>query len=256
GQGCYIPAYQRQYSWDRDNVSRLFEDAANGIEQLLNRPSTISFLGTIIAIHDTKYATVSPLLKPEMPQKVMTIIDGQQRICTMMMINLAFHDHIRRFKKTFEGKAEEHFKWIEEQSVLRLADLQKAILLDMNAGEENYRFYPRIIRAMDDQWSRRKAHASYTSPIARLIWDYIVHFKANETKQFRYDPVDATGIRLVSHEPLAETFRFVQRDILNILSGKAEDRALPENELLFTNRNISEGLWGFPLPEYVVNYVR
>jgi hypothetical protein len=88
GQGCYIPAYQRQYSWDRENVSRLFEDAANGIEQLLVRPSTIGFLGIIIAIHDTKHATVKPLLKAEMPQKVMTIIDGQQRICTMMMIKL------------------------------------------------------------------------------------------------------------------------------------------------------------------------
>ena len=169
GQGCYIPAYQRPYSWDKANAARLFEDATNGIEQMLQRASTISFLGTIIAIHDIKHVTVKPLLKQEVPQKVMTIIDGQQRLCTMMMINIAFHDHIRRLRKPFEGKADQHFKWIAEDCVLRVADLEKAILLDMNAGEENQRFYPRIIRAMDDQWSRRKAHAAYTSPIARLI---------------------------------------------------------------------------------------
>ena len=219
GQGCYIPAYQRQYSWDRDNVSRLFEDAANGIEQLLNRPSTISFLGTIIAIHDTRHVTVKPLLKPEMPQKVMTIIDGQQRICTMMMINVVFHEQIGRWKKVFEGKAEEHFKWITEDSVLRIADLEKAIVLDMNAGEENCRFYPRIIRAMDDQWSRRKAHALYNSPIARLVWQDLGYFKSNEGKSFRYDPVDENGHKIPSHQALAETFRFVQREVQQVSAG-------------------------------------
>jgi len=24
GQGCYIPAYQRAYAWDQENVDRLF----------------------------------------------------------------------------------------------------------------------------------------------------------------------------------------------------------------------------------------
>jgi uncharacterized protein with ParB-like and HNH nuclease domain len=144
GQGCYIPAYQRPYSWDKDNAARLFEDAVNGVEQLLIRPSTISFLGTIITIHDTKHATIKPLLKQEVPQRVMTIIDGQQRICTMMMINVAFHDHIRRAAKSFEGRVEEHFKWIFEESVLRIADLGQSIILDMNTGAPRARQERRI----------------------------------------------------------------------------------------------------------------
>jgi hypothetical protein len=256
GQGCYIPAYQRPYSWDKANAARLFEDATNGIEQMLQRSSTISFLGTIIAIHDIKHVTVKPLLKQEVPQKVMTIIDGQQRLCTMMMINIAFHDHIRRLRKPFEGKAEEHFKWIAEDSVLRVADLEKAILLDMNAGEENQRFYPRIIRAMDDQWSRRKAHAAYTSPIARLIWEYILHFKLGQAKQFRYDPLDAAGKRIAAHEPLADTFRYIQREIIQICAGKAEDHVLPDTKVLVDAPNMGEGLWGFTLPECVVRFIK
>ena len=42
GQGCYIPAYQRPYSWDSENITRLFEDVIHGIQQISNRPATIS----------------------------------------------------------------------------------------------------------------------------------------------------------------------------------------------------------------------
>lgn len=220
GQGCYIPAYQRPYSWDSDNAARLFEDATNGIEQLLTRPSTISFLGTIIAVHDTHHATIKPLLKAEVPQKVMTIIDGQQRICTMMMINIAYHDQIRRVAKIIDGKVEEPFKWIAEQSVLRIADLEKAIVLDMNAGEENCRFYPRVIRAMDDQWSRRKAHAVYASPVARLINEYIFHFKANRTAWARYEDEQPDGRRREAVREARTDWGRVARQFYNAVANE------------------------------------
>ena len=61
GQCCYIPAYQRPYSWDEKNISRLFEDVLRGIRQVISRPDTISFIGTIIAIHDTEYQTIKPI---------------------------------------------------------------------------------------------------------------------------------------------------------------------------------------------------
>ena len=89
GQGCYIPPYQRSYSWDKKNISRLFEDILHGINQITYRSDTISFIGTIIAIHDSKYQTVNPIYHPEVAPRVMTIIDGQQRICTIVMSNLS-----------------------------------------------------------------------------------------------------------------------------------------------------------------------
>ena len=59
GKGCYIPPYQRPYSWDKNNILRLFEDVLNGIYQITTHPDTISFIGTIIAIHDAEYQTVN-----------------------------------------------------------------------------------------------------------------------------------------------------------------------------------------------------
>ena len=62
---------QRAYAWDRKNVDRLVEDAVNGLDHLMTRSSAISFLGTIIAIHDTNLVTVQPVFQSEVAQKVM-----------------------------------------------------------------------------------------------------------------------------------------------------------------------------------------
>ena len=175
GQGCYIPAYQRPYSWDSDNISRLYEDTLHGIRQLAHRADTISFLGTIIAIHDTKYRTVDPIYLAEVAPRVMTIIDGQQRICTAVMTNMALHEQVRRASKQFDGKKEPHLFWISDQSKQLLADLRNSYLIDRSTGDGNYRYYPRVIRAYFDAWSRRQGQAKYESPVARLLWEYIDH---------------------------------------------------------------------------------
>ena len=112
GQGCYIPAYQRQFAWGPDNVDRLFEDAIHGLHLLHKRDNTISFLGTIIAIHDTKYVTVQPIYKPEMPSKVMTIIDGQQRLSTFLMINAAILNLTCRLRDKLPKKKDAALTWM------------------------------------------------------------------------------------------------------------------------------------------------
>src|SRR5471030_1894831 len=86
GQGLYVPAYQRQYSWDKSKIARLFEDVCHGFTMLIDHDDSITFLGTIIAIHDTQYLTVNPLVKGDVPSRVMTIIDGQQRLTPLRLI--------------------------------------------------------------------------------------------------------------------------------------------------------------------------
>ena len=96
GQGCYIPPHQRQYAWARQDITRLFEDVLRGIQQIAHRSDTMNFVGTIIAIHDTNVGSGHPSPPGVPPSKVMTIIDGQQRLCTVLMFNIALHDLIRR----------------------------------------------------------------------------------------------------------------------------------------------------------------
>ena len=67
GQGCYIPVYQRHYAWRDENITRLRDDVLSGISQLSDRPDTTSFIGTIIAIHDTAYESIQPCYRRDVP---------------------------------------------------------------------------------------------------------------------------------------------------------------------------------------------
>lgn len=186
GQGCYIPAYQREYRWDKNNVDRLFEDIVQGICQLCDRPKTVSFLGTIIAIHDTTYATVKPVHREEMPRPVMTIIDGQQRLSTFILLFIALHNHLSRLNAHIEKADTEADEWLTAQTAKLIFDLHDCVVLDHRTGKGLNRYYPRIIRSFVDVWSSRSHTARYDGPLARLIWQYIEHIHGeNSAKEFK-----------------------------------------------------------------------
>jgi hypothetical protein len=72
-----------------------------------------------------------------------------------------------------------------------LADLWTTFALDQTIGNPTvYRYYPRVIRAFDDVWSKKGTQALYQSPIARLIWTYINHVESQKTEAFKYRVVD------------------------------------------------------------------
>lgn len=256
GQGCYIPAYQRPYSWDKDNVSRLFEDAVHGMDMLRRREQTVTFLGTLITIHDTKHRTVQPIYRNEVPPRVMTIIDGQQRICTITMTNMVFHDQIRRLVLKFSNKSEAAFKWIADQAQRLLPDLQDSFVFDMRTGDEDYRFYPRVIRAYDDAWSRRESEAKYTSPIARLIWDYYTHVKEGNTTRFRHKPKDESGKELEQHKAISEIFAMLQKEAQSLGRGKSESPEFPDLLDLSTNESFTKAVLGNGAPTEVNDYLK
>lgn len=254
GQGCYIPAYQREYSWDRDNVDRLFEDARNGVMMVPRRPETISFLGTVIAIHDIRHQTVKPIYHNEMPSKVMTIIDGQQRISTFIMTNVALHDAVRRGVSRFAKKSEPHFAWLVDQAQQLLAKLEDTVILDMKTGDADYRYYPRLIRSYLDVWSKREGQGEYTSPVAHLIWSYFQHIKT-DANAFRAQPPS---------EGLEDTARFSRVQTVYGHIGRrlkkiaALDSTSDENfDILacVTSEAFAEAIFGYFFPEEVVTFV-
>ncbi|MEL6692944.1 MAG: DUF262 domain-containing HNH endonuclease family protein [Pseudomonadota bacterium] len=186
GQGCYIPAYQREYRWDKGNVDRLFEDISNGISQLVDRAKTISFLGTVIAIHDTTYATVKPINRSEMPRSVMTIIDGQQRLSTFILIFIALHNQLSRLLNQIEKQETDADEWLKNEIRKLLPELQDCFILDRRTGKGLYQYYPRLIRSFVDVWSSQPDSAQYDGAIAGMIWQYIEHINgADRTKEFR-----------------------------------------------------------------------
>lgn len=224
GQGCYIPAYQRPYAWDDKNVDRLIDDVLSGLNHLVGRSSAISFLGTIIAIHDTDLVTVKPVYRAEVASRVMTLIDGQQRLSTSVMMNIALHHHVSTLLQRIEKSTGEAFDWMREQAQRSLADLMKTFALDQSIGYPAVnRYYPRIIRAFDDVWSNKDTQALYKSPIARLIWTYINHVESKKAEAFKYRVVDDDGVADPKHESIVNVFRYIQAEI-NALTGKKVDQ--------------------------------
>lgn len=66
-----IPRYQRPYSWTRDNIDDLWEDAIEG-------PANEYFIGSVV-VHPVSRDTVA-------------LVDGQQRLTTLLMILCAVRD--------------------------------------------------------------------------------------------------------------------------------------------------------------------
>ena len=256
GQGFYIPAYQRPYAWDKENISRLFEDVLHGIRRIEHRPDTISFLGTIIAIKDTKYQTMQPIYRSEVPESVMTIIDGQQRICTAVMSNMVLHDYIRRTAARFKAKTEPHFQWIREECTKLLADLRNTYMIDQAWGDGNYQYYPRVIRAYSDVWSRREGQAKYESPAAKLIWEYIDFTESEKGGQFKFRPKDISGNLIDHYKMICNSFSIIQSEVRRICQLNPDQYNFPNLVVATQEPAFSEEIWGFPLLEEVKKYVK
>ncbi|MGW0937797.1 DUF262 domain-containing protein [Streptomyces sp. NPDC002666] len=175
GLGLYLPPYQRPYGWGKDKVEKLLDDTLHGLKNLGKAPDSFTFLGTVITIHDVNHVTVKPIVKSEVPSKVLTVIDGQQRLSSLLILLVGLHNLIRqRAWKVFKGKtpdptdsARTHL-YSETSDILQM--LAAAFYERKNFGTTP--IYPRLIRAFVDQWARDEKLKQYDSPIANLIYTY------------------------------------------------------------------------------------
>lgn len=254
GRGLYIPPYQRDYAWDKANVERLIDDTVQGLNALLKRPEeSITFIGTIIALNDTKKSTISPLVKNQVYSQVMTVIDGQQRLTTLLMMCLALLIEIEIqwavLKKSKITVSDETKTWIETRVNDMRGLLSQMLSEEQRNGEGEYRHFPKMIRAFMDTWSYEPDKAAYQSPIAWLLFEYVKYAKkadANWAKFLRDVHKTAEG---VINEPERKHFMKMMR----VLRTKL--KALPTNDefpdLLDISRDDSkqEMLFGEEFPK-------
>lgn len=257
GQGCYIPAYQRPYSWSTQNVDRLIDDVVHGLNTLKHREATITFLGTLITIHDIKYKTIQPIYRQEVPSRVSTIIDGQQRLCTFIMFNMAMHDIALSLLQSIRKSSRSEFIWLGDQLEKLKANLWESLVLDMKAGDARFRNYPRIVRSYDDAWSKRPDQAKYESPIARLIWTYFLHAHKAPSPNFKYEgPRLASGDPDASHQTVVDVFKGIQKKTKAIVDGSLKGLDFPSPYDLVKSKPFVEGIWNREVEESAIIYLR
>lgn len=73
-----VPSHQRDYSWTVDEVQQLFDDVAEAIE----KKNDSYFLGLLVFLTEGEQ---------------FTILDGQQRLATTIIIFAAIRDWLRQY---------------------------------------------------------------------------------------------------------------------------------------------------------------
>jgi uncharacterized protein with ParB-like and HNH nuclease domain len=249
GQGFYIPAYQRHYSWDKSKIERLIDDVCHGFNLLLEKEDSITFLGTIIAIHDTTFATISPIARSEVPSKVMTIIDGQQRLTTLFILNTVLHEEVKTRSQKLRPTADEATTWLAEECLKVSGRLARTYEEDKDYGEDSYRYYPRMIRAYDDSWSRKKAQAHYRSPLGNYLHCYGKYGRQNTSESFQIPPTDDPKQRFLNES------RKIIKGLLKKIAKLDADLSFPSFELITKSKSMQETLIHSEFPESVNKYL-
>ena len=219
-EGFFVPIYQREYTWEEDNINRLFDDLILGVKELSDEAGdhSTTFLGTTILTDlDDKKEAVKPGDERAEPTAVKQVVDGQQRIATIALLSIRLIELL----KSFEGKlpSGSPYEILTNRSKILRTTLKRLYSLRLGLGQ-NPVDQPKIIRALEDQWEFAGDYATYKSPVARYIGTYIKTGDA-DTARSAVDPVK--GARIVGNVDL------MQRELVKIC-----DAHIPNTELYGT----------------------
>ena len=162
GRGFYVPYYQRNYSWDEENATKLIEDIFSSIKRTLTKPENSIFLGTVI-LHDEKNVQANVHSDtPNLLTKVANVVDGQQRITSIAMLACAIAEEISQTVpklKALAGSAAE-FDSLATELTDELPNIRKFYSVEITKTGAQPGLKPKIIRAGDvsanpvsDQWT-------------------------------------------------------------------------------------------------------
>ncbi|MCS1408247.1 MAG: hypothetical protein M2R45_01420 [Verrucomicrobia subdivision 3 bacterium] len=170
-QGFFIPPYQREYTWEEENINQLFDDLVLGVRELSENDSAITFLGTtILTSLKDKTKTVEDGDERAEPTGVQIVIDGQQRISTLALIAIQITVKLRDLLERLPCEAPySHLRKAVEKFIKKL---RKLYAIELEKGADPRR-KPKIIQARSDLWTYDGNDDVYNSPVARYIATYI-----------------------------------------------------------------------------------
>lgn len=194
--GFYIPLYQREYSWDKDNVEQLLQDIGNGVDNLLEDDKEIRFMGTIIRIRETNpKVNVQPQDLRALPDSIFNIIDGQQRISTIALLGCVLYEELNNLEKKLPKQP--LYDELREDIHAKLSKLPELFSLDLGRGKPSLK--PVIIRGSVDSWTLTGSdEENYRSPVAKYLAGCITAI--NEQTKLPTPPTKtkvSTNIRLM-----------------------------------------------------------
>jgi hypothetical protein len=172
GQGFYVPVYQRDFTWGSAEIDRLFEDLEHGITRAAGGQTPSTFLGSVILVSDR--SSVEPKHVDALPATVLHVVDGQQRLTTLLTVFAVLSRFIAEKMNFLEseiaaGSTAPLDAWLLNMLGERREELLDAVALTTYSGTAEYKMKPRLIRQTDDVWGNDQTLARYESDIAWFL---------------------------------------------------------------------------------------
>ena len=170
-EGFFVPLYQREYTWEEDNINQLFDDLVLGTRDLSDDDNATTFLGTTIftTLRDKKQTVIVGEERAQ-PTGVQVVIDGQQRISTLALLSIQIIAKLQELLNGLPRKppyADLHNaggRFIERLGKLHTIELGKGATPALK---------PKITRAREDKWTYDGDDSAYGSPVAHYIATFI-----------------------------------------------------------------------------------
>ena len=158
-----LPEYQRPYDWDKNNVLRLLHDCLNGLKGAASGSQShpYTFLGTIILTSDEAR-------EPTFDGNSLSIVDGQQRLTTLLLLSCALFSAIRSHMGDTASVSHSGGRtWLQGE-----AEEQSNRLYGCTTGRKQSLYttspFPRMVR-VEDKRGHLDGQSQYQSAIAVFL---------------------------------------------------------------------------------------
>ncbi len=232
--GFRIPEYQRPYSWGEENISDLLEAISNGLQYLSEDEQSLTFIGTLILVSEKSESSFAG--------QSLAIVDGQQRLTTLVLTVCALIETIERNQGAIQHLSEKARDWLEEEVGGLQELLRNCISGDIDYKRESFSF-PRIIRSGDTR-ARRKMDSEYTSAISDFIYSFGTHYDEGRIAEFQFSMQDNDANNESERKKILQSYKFIQEQVKLIESGEIGKRGQSDIDFIpitanqFGNRNI------------------
>lgn len=184
-----IPDYQREYSWEIENINQLFIDLNFGINildktvpVLTRKEKQSKFLGCIIQYErapepGSDFEVVSGI---NYIDRIHELIDGQQRTSTIALLLSELYFHFENIKKSLDlanFDEEKLYSFIED--TVQGEWLNKGFARQGASGSKPSQ-RPILIRKGYDKWTHNTL-PHYHSPVVNYLYDVIVQIDKAQT---------------------------------------------------------------------------
>ena len=225
-----IPVYQRNYDWKFENCEKLFKDI---IECSLE--NKIHFIGTIVYLNYCNSSALDDCL----------IIDGQQRITTLVLLIKALRDiAIKQKNNTVKNDAEECLfnTNCSEINRLKLKPIKKdntqlKLLLDDRINEINqksniYKNYEAFLRLINTALEKGMTLSDIWDGLLNLELVEITLEKDKDDAQLIFESINSTGVDLTPSD-------LIRNYLLMDLKDSEEQENLYEKYWLYIEENLN-----------------